>query len=869
MRRVFSLIILLISLSGSVFGQADYKRYYDEDNLPKAREIFRAGRYDIIVQICDYSLQRGQPSWEWRTLRFQALKALGRYEEALEEARTTTELFPDALGALLEAHAFFKETGHSEDADRILMGINKAAQAVPTRERTPLDLVFLGRAAVVLGGDPDLVIDKYYGPAKDTKFKGREAPEGVLEAHLYTGYLALDKDDFGKAATAFEAALKLDPDRTDTLFGLARSYFPTSRQIGGKYLEKLLEISPRHYGALLLEAEYAIIYENYEEAVRRLQIVLAMNPRHPLAWTYSAILAELVEPNSGEFDVAREKALSVWKNNPEIDHVIGRVLSKKYRYAEGAAAQRRALEFDPQYLPAKLQLALDYLRLGEVEKAWPLAKEVGAADEYNVLAYNLEVLQKEIDSFASVTTDDFIIRLPPEEAPIYGDQVVSLLTDAKTVLTEKYGLTIDEPTLIEFYPNQQDFAVRSFGALGGEGLLGVCFGSVVTMNSPGSLTAGKNNWEATLWHEYCHVITLTATKNKMPRWLSEGISVYEEMQRQSNWGQRMSPRYRKMILEEEALTPIGKMSEAFFSPKNAEYVMFAYYQSMLVVDYIVKNFGEASLRGILADLAGGVLINEAIERNTTKLDDLESNFAAMVLDLATNYGNGVDWSEPAREEVNPLSGLAVAAFVKKNPKNLWGLQIHTGNLLKNEQWDLAIESADRLIALLPEFAGSGNGYAMKARALREKGDSAGEVAVLEKVASLSAEALAAYNRLIETKFDATDWSGVVENSERSLAINPFIERTHYCQGCAHEGLEEVAPAVGAFEKSLALDPANPSEVRFRLARLLAGTDKEKAKRYVLDSLADSLRYQEAYELLSEMTVESDAGHEEGDAPLPQ
>ena len=542
MWRVFSLIILLISLSGSVFGQADYKRYYDEDNLPMAREVFRAGRYDMIVQICDYSLQRGQPSWEWRTLRFQALKALGRYEEALDEARATTELFPDALGALLEAHTFFDETGNDEDAERILMGINKAAQAVPTRERTPLDLVFLGRAAVILGADPDTVIAKYFGPAKETKIKGRDVPEGVIEAHLHTGELALEKDDFAKAATAFEAALKLAPDRTDTLFGLARAYFPTSRQLGGKYLEDLLVLSPRHFGALLLEAEYAIIFENYEEAVKRLQVVLAINPRHPMAWAYSAILAELVEPNSGQFDMARDKALSVWKGNPEIDHVIGRVLSKKYRYAEGAEAQKRALDFDPDYLPSKLQLALDYLRLGEVEKAWPLAKEVGAADEYNVLAYNLEVLQKEIDSFASVITDDFIIRLPPEEAPIYGDQVVSLLTEAKSVLCEKYGLVIDEPTLIEFYPNQQDFAVRSFGALGGEGLLGVCFGSVVTMNSPGSVTSGKSNWEATLWHEYCHVVTLTATNNKMPRWLSEGISVYEEMQRQSNWGQRMSPR---------------------------------------------------------------------------------------------------------------------------------------------------------------------------------------------------------------------------------------------------------------------------------------------------------------------------------------
>jgi len=852
MWRVFSLIILLISLSGSVFGQADYKRYYDEDNIPKVREAFRAGRYDLIVQVCDYALKRGQPSWEWRTLRFQALKAMGRYEEALEEARATTDKFPEELGALLEAYAFFDETGNDEDAERILMGINNAAQAVPTRERTPLDLVFLGRAAGVLGADPDVVIKKYFGPAKETKVKGRNVPEGVLEAHFYTGELALEKNDFAKAATAFEEALKLDPERTDTLFGLARAYFPTSRKLGGKYLEDLLAYSPRHFGALLLEAEYAIIFENYEEAVRRLQIVLAINPRHPLAWAYSAILAELVDPDSGDFSKAREKALSVWQNNPEIDYVIGRVLSKKYRYAEGAASQKRALEFDPDYLPAKLQLALDYLRLGEVEKAWPLAKEVGAADEYNVLAYNLEVLQKEIDSFASVITDDFIIRLPAEEATIYGDRVVELLSEAKTVLCEKYGLVIDEPTLIEFYPNQQDFAVRSFGALGGEGLLGVCFGSVVTMNSPGSVTSGKSNWEATLWHEYCHVVTLTATNNKMPRWLSEGISVYEEMQKQSNWGQRISPRYRKMILEEEALTPIRDMSQAFFSPKNGEYVMFAYYQSMLVVDYIVENFGEDSLRGILADLAEGVLINEAIERNTTKMDELEQAFAQSVLDLANNYGKDIDWSEPTKEELNPLSGLAVAAFVKKNPTNFWGLQTHTGNLLRNEQWDAAIESAEALVTLLPEFAGRGNGYAMKAKALREKGDSESEIIVLEQVASPSADALTTYNRLIEVKFDSSDWSGVLANSDKSLAINPFFERTHYCRGCAHEGLNETGPAVTAFEKSLALDPANPSEVRYRLARLLAGTDQEKAKRYVLDSLADSLRYQDAYELLSEM-----------------
>ena len=40
---------------------------------------------------------------------------------------------------------------------------------------------------------------------------------------------------------------------------------------------------------------------------------------------------------------------------------------------------------------------------------------------------------------------------------------------------------------------------------------------------------------AVLWHEFTHVVTLTATKNKMPRWLSEGISVHEERQARASY----------------------------------------------------------------------------------------------------------------------------------------------------------------------------------------------------------------------------------------------------------------------------------------------------------------------------------------------
>ena len=55
---------------------------------------------------------------------------------------------------------------------------------------------------------------------------------------------------------------------------------------------------------------------------------------------------------AGEREVHRAAALQHWPTNPEVDHLIGKKLSQKYRFAEGEQYQRQALEFDPKYLPA-------------------------------------------------------------------------------------------------------------------------------------------------------------------------------------------------------------------------------------------------------------------------------------------------------------------------------------------------------------------------------------------------------------------------------------------------------------------------------------------------------------------------------------
>src|SRR5262249_12289510 len=224
---------------------------------------------------------------------------------------------------------------------------------------------------------------------------------------------------------------------------------------------------------------------------------------------------------------------------------------------EGAEQQRQALQFHADYLPAKSQLAQDLLRMGDEAEGWKLAEEVQKQDGYDVEAYNLVNLRETMAKFTTLTNQNFLLRMGGHEAAIYGEPALGLLEQARSNLCAKYGLEVKRPTIVEVFPQQKDFAVRTFGMPGNPGYLGVCFGSLVTANSPASHPGHPINWQAVLWHEFCHVVTLQKTRNKMPRWLSEGISVYEEIQANPSWGQRMNPRYREMVLGDE-LTPVSQ-----------------------------------------------------------------------------------------------------------------------------------------------------------------------------------------------------------------------------------------------------------------------------------------------------------------------
>lgn len=827
-------------------------------NLQDAQRDFLHGKYDEVIKTATKQVAAGDYSDDWRVLLVKSLLTVGRYAEA----HTNALAFVDDYSGVFEKRLLLRETllyqNDPAGANQQLLELQRFIQRRADQLRDE-DPVALGRAFLLLGVEPRLVLENCFRPAETTV-------PAIREAFLAIGQLALDKHDYALAADTFRAGLKKFPDDPDMQGGLARAFEPSDREAMLAGIDAALKGNPHHIPSLLLMADHLIDAEEYDEAAKQLDLVLKVNPHETEALAYRAVLADLRNDPAGE-QKFRDDALAFWKSNPQVDYLIGRKLSQKYRFAEGAERQKQALEFDPTYLPARRELAEDLLRLGQDDEGWKMAEEVRARDDYDVAIYNLVMLHDQMLKYQRLTNADFIVRMKSQEAQLYGALVLELLDQAKATLCRKYGVELTQRTTVDIFPEQKDFAVRTFGMPDNPGYLGVCFGSVITANSPASQAPDPANWKDVLWHEFCHVVTLNLTRNKMPRWLSEGISVYEERQATPIWGERMNLAYREMILHGE-LTPLGELSGAFLAPKDGEHLQFAYFESSLVVEYIVQQYSLEALKQILTDSGDGKEIYQAIAAHTCPLPDLEKRFAAYARTQAENLAPGVDLEKPPTSRVeagsdSPVepqltvtphgepSDADVEAWKRAHPKNYYVRFEQAQKLLEATNWT---EAKTVLEALAADYAGerrADNPLWLLSLAERHLGDTNAELATLQKFSQHESDFVDLYVRLIELTRSRQDWPAVTKYAERLLAIDPLIPAPYSALAEAGAALGQNDVAIDANRKLLLLDPPDTVEVHFQLARLLheRGDSEKEAKRQVLQALEDAPRYRAAQQLL--------------------
>jgi tetratricopeptide (TPR) repeat protein len=822
-------VLLTFALAGGAARAAE---------VADAEKLFKSGKYVECIDACGKAIEAGELGDAWWTLKARAELTVGRYPDALKTYQDGMARYDGSLPLRLIGVQARRMNDQPEGARRSLDAIRVVYEQTPWRFEDTANRVALGRAYLILGADARQVLEQLYDRAK----KASPTDPAPL---LASGDLALEKNDNAVAGDAFTAAAKLDPDDPDAYFGIARAFEDNPEQANAA-LAKALELNPRHVESLLFQADNLIDREAYPQVEELLKKVLEINPRHPKALALRAVVAHLTGDRKAEA-AFRDQALAPWSTNPEVDFTIGLKLSQHYRFPDGYGYQQKALAFDPGYRPAKMQMSQDLLRLGKEDEGWRLAEEVAREDPYNVWAYNLVTLHNTIRKYSTLRDDHFTVRMDAHEAQIYGPRVQRLLARARDVLTKKYDVRLPEQTTIEIFSQQKDFAIRTFGLPGGEGFLGVCFGPVVTMTSAATRGGHESNWEAILWHEFCHTITLTKTKNKMPRWLSEGISVYEERKENATWGQVMTPAYRELILAGGA-TPVSKLTSAFMQPPSPAHLQFAYFESSMVVEYIHQKYGPDAINKILADLGADVAINAALAKNTVPIDQLDAEFAAWLKGQAEGLAAKADLTRP---KLPPDADSAtVAAWVKDHPNNYWGLLALGQALLTERKFAEARAPLEQALALFPNYAEGGGPYVLLAAANREAGDARREREVLEQYTRLNADDVDPRLRLAALAATADDWKAVRAQAEQLLAIDPLVTAPYEWLAQAATKLGDRPAAIEAHRTLLRLDTLDRSEHHYQLAKLLSEEkDLAQARREVVLSLEDAPRYRDAHKLL--------------------
>ena len=289
------------------------------------------------------------------------------------------------------------------------------------------------------------------------------------------------------------------------------------------------------------------------------------------------------------------------------------------------ALSRQALAVDPGNVRAAADLGTHLLRTGDEPEARALLDRAFKADPYDVVSYNLLGLLDSLESFETTKDGLVTLRLHADEAPVLREHALPLARTALDTLGARYHMTPRGPVLIEIFPRHDDFAVRNVGLPGMIGALGACFGQVVTLDSPRARPPGTFNWQAALWHELAHVVTLQLSGNRIPRWLTEGISVYEEQRARPEWGRDMDLEFAD-ALDRDAVIRLPALNAGFMDPST---ISMAYYEASLLVEYLVAARGQPALEALVRAFADGSTTDAAMQRTMGgTLESVEPEFRA-------------------------------------------------------------------------------------------------------------------------------------------------------------------------------------------------------------------------------------------------
>jgi Flp pilus assembly protein TadD len=675
----------------------------------------------------------------------------------------------------------------------------------------------------------------------------RSAASRSTDPAIETGWgeLFLETYNLREALQSFQKVMKLDESWAPAYVGFARTLANENPPAAAAAAEQALKIYPGFADAQLFLAELDLDNTRYDSARARIDGVLKNNPSHLDARALLAAIA-YVRGDKAAYDAEVGRVLAVNPAFGEVYRVAGDLAARNYRFDEAVALARRATTVEPSNYRAASDLGLHLMRTGDEAEARRVLDRAFKQFPFDKVTFNLLALLDKLEKFEVVQDGDLIFKFHPDEARVLREYAIPLAQEALKKLSAAYQFTPKGPILIEIFPVHDDFAVRNLGLPGLVGALGACFGRVVSMDSPRAKAPGAFSWQSTLWHELAHVITLQMSNQRVPRWLTEGVSVFEEARARPAWGGEMDVPFA-IALERGQVLKLRDLNSGFTNPDT---IALSYYQASLLVEHIVATHGEAALRTLVRTYGEGVEGDAAIVKGLgVTIDDLQASFdrtldkrfASARAALRDEAKSG---SAPASSDI-----AALKQFAAERPGS-YRAQILLGAALAKQGDKAAFEPLERASALLPMAMGDGSPRAIMGRLAEQLGDTSRAIAEYRARLEKENTAIDAARRLAELGAKANDQALISLANERLVELDPFDASGHTGLGRVALRTKTPAVAVREFRVALAIGPPDRASAHCDLAEsyLLAGRPAD-AKREALAALEIAPSFERAQELL--------------------
>ncbi|MEY4774977.1 MAG: hypothetical protein RIT40_2012 [Planctomycetota bacterium] len=453
------------------------------------------------------------------------------------------------------------------------------------------------------------------------------------------------------ASKLYDQALSIDPDHERALLGqfALHSYnWLRQRRSADEFLRRALSARPRSPETLLVAVGADLQDGDLLAARSALRVLSEVAPERRATVSAHATLAFLEQDlPRAEALIAALEARDAGDGAPARD--LGRILVEQYRFAEALPWLVRATTRNPSDHEALTYLGRAQANTGDEVAALATLNRSAEAAEGRADAWrdNMRlVLTRMAQRHVVVEQGPLSYSWEAKGREVLEELMTRFYADARLVLSERYGFT-PSPTRIEVFGKMADFSVRSVG-FEGFPALGVCFGPVVTAVSPLAEMRGTQSWARTAYHEFTHVIHLGISKNRCPRWITEGIATWEEETRNPAWTRNLR---RELIdaLANDDLLQCRTINRAFRGSR----VIYAYYQAGLMVRMVVEKQGFAPLVRLL----------EAFERG----QDLDQAFRSCLSTTPEQFDRDFEaWARVyvAKLRVEPRLSVATAARLR-------------------------------------------------------------------------------------------------------------------------------------------------------------------------------------------------------------